>query len=266
METGDHNPELPVHTGAVDTHCHLFLMDPEPRAAVEAARAAGVDRLICVGVDPATSARALELADSLAGVFATAGLHPHDAGDLDAPAGARIEELLGDPRVAGVGETGLDFFRMRSTPEEQQRAFAIHIAWSRESGKPLVVHVREAWPEVLRLLDEGSAEHVVMHCFSGTPEIARECAQRGYFVSFAGNLTYAKSEHLRSAAAALPLDRVLAETDSPFLAPQPLRGRANEPANVIATIEAIAFARDEPFERVRDATSANARIAFPALR
>ena len=262
----DQNAELAVDWGAVDTHCHLFLMDMEPPAAVEAARAAGVGRLICAGIDADTSLRALELADSLEGVLATAGVHPHEAGGLDAVAGARIEELLGDPRVVAVGETGLDFFRMRSPAADQERALRIHLGWSRESGKPLVVHVRDAWPEVLRVLDEGSPGRVILHCFSGTPDIARECAARGWFLSFAGNVTYPKNEHLRAAAAAVPLDRLLVETDSPFLTPQSHRGRDNQPANVIATVESVAAARDEPFDQVLIATSANAGVAFPSLR
>src|SRR2546423_885941 len=143
---------------------------------------------------------------SLEGVFATAGVHPHDAKDLDAAAGARIEEMLGDPRVLGVGETGLDFFRMLSPKQEQERAFRLHIDWSRETDKPLVVHVRDAWPDVLRVLDEGSADRVVIHCFSGTSAEAKECAERGYFMSFAGNVTYPKNEHLRTAAASAPIE------------------------------------------------------------
>jgi TatD DNase family protein len=262
----DQNPVLPVDGGAVDTHCHLFLCDRQPPDVVEAARAAGVGRMICVGVDPGTSAKSRELADSLEGVFATAGVHPHDATELDAAAGARIEEMLGDPRVLGVGETGLDFFRMRSPKPEQERAFRLHIDWSRETDKPLVVHVRDAWPDVLRVLDEGSAERVVIHCFSGTTTEAKECAERGYFMSFAGNVTYPKNEHLRSAAASVSIDRLLVETDSPFLAPQSQRGRDNEPANVIETLRAIADVRGEAFERVRDATATNARVAFPGLR
>ncbi|HEY7400050.1 MAG TPA: TatD family hydrolase [Actinomycetota bacterium] len=263
---GHQNPVLPVQPGAVDTHCHLFLLDREPREVVEAARASGVDRILCVGIDPATSRRSLELADALEGVFATAGMHPHDASTLDGAAGARIEELLGDPRVLAVGETGLDFFRMRSPREEQERAFGIHVAWSLDAGKPLVVHVRDAWPEILRLLDEGSAERVVLHCFSGDAAIARECAARGYYVSFAGNVTYPKNEHLREAAAAVPFDRLLVETDSPFLSPTSRRGRDNEPANIVETIETVARVRGETFERTRDLTAANARAAFPGLR
>lgn len=262
---GDQNPELTVQPGAVDTHCHLFLMDREPPDVVEAAKASGVDRLICVGVDPETSRRSLELAEGIDGVFATAGMHPHDASAFDAEAGARIEELLHDPRVLGVGECGLDFFRMRSPVEDQERVFKIHIALSNEIGKPLVVHVREAWPDVLRVLDEGSAERVVIHCFSGDADIARECAARGYWVSFAGNITYPKNGHFRQAAKVLDLERILVETDSPFLAPQKLRGRDNEPANVMSTIAEIARVRGEDVDDVVAATATNARAAFPGL-
>lgn len=263
---GDQNPELTVHRGAVDTHCHLFLMDREPPDVVEAAKVAGVERLICVGVDPETSRRSLELADGIDGVFATAGMHPHDASGFDAEAGARIEEMLHDPRVLAVGECGLDFFRMHSPVEDQERVFKIHIALSNETGKPLVVHVREAWPDVLRVLDEGSAERVVIHCFSGDADIARECAARGYWVSFAGNITYPKNEHFRHAAKTLDLERILVETDSPFLTPQNLRGRDNEPANVMATIAEIARVRGEHIDDVVAATAKNARAAFPGLR
>jgi TatD DNase family protein len=259
------NPELPVQRGMVDTHCHLFLMDREPSLLVEAAREAGVDRMICVGVDPETSARSLEMADSIAGVFATAGMHPHDAQLFDAAAGARIEELLHDPRVVAVGECGLDFYRMHSPVEDQVRALKVHIALSNESGKPLVVHVRDAWPEVLRVLDEGSADHVVIHCFSGDAAIARECAARGYWVSFAGNVTYPKNEHLRRAARAVDIDRILVETDSPFLAPQKFRGRDNEPANVILAIEEIARVREEDVRTVSEATARSANTAFPGI-
>jgi TatD DNase family protein len=249
----------------VDTHCHLFLSEEEPSLVVEAARGAGVDRLICVGVDPETSARSLELADSIGGVFATAGMHPHDASRLDAAAGARIEELLHDPRVVGVGECGLDLFRMRSPVEDQIRALKVHIALSNESGKPMVVHVRDAWPEVLRVLDEGSAERVVLHCFSGDAAIARECAERGYWISFAGNVTYPKNEHLREAARAVDISRLLVETDSPFLAPQTLRGRTNTPANVVHTIAEVARARHDDVSSFAEASASNAKAAFPGL-
>ena len=263
---GDKNPEVAGQPGAVDTHCHLFLSDSEPSGVVETARSAGVDRLICVGVDPETSRKSLELADSIEGVFATAGMHPHDASTFDSEAGARIEELLHDPRVLGVGECGLDFFRMHSPREDQERVFKIHIALSNETGKPLVVHVRDAWPDVLRVLEEGSAERVVIHCFSGDADVARECVARGYYLSFAGNVTYPKNDHLRQAARTTPLDRLLVETDSPFLAPQKLRGTDNEPANVTITLRAIAAELGETFETVQNATAANAFAIFDGLQ
>ena len=262
----EQNLQLAVQPGAVDTHCHLFLMEREPPEVVEAARAAGVERLICVGVDAPTSRRSLDLADAIGGVFATAGLHPHDASTLDHRMGADLEEMLHDPRCVGVGETGLDHFRMHSSKADQERVFRLHIDLARESGKPLVVHVRDAWPDVLRVLDEGSADRVVIHCFSGDEQIARECVARGYYLSFAGNVTYPKNDHLRQAARTSPLDRLLVETDSPFLAPQKLRGSNNEPANVTITLRAIAAERGETFETVRDATAANAFAIFDGLQ
>jgi len=260
------NPELSVQSGAVDTHCHLFLMEVEPAVAVETAKASGVERVICVGVDVETSRRSLEIADSLEGVFATAGVHPHDAHGFDPEASARIEELLHDPRVVAVGECGLDWYRMLSPREDQIRVFRTHIALSNETGKPVVVHIRDAWTDAMRILDEGSAERVVIHCFSGDAALARECAARGYWTSFAGNVTYPKNEHLRAAAAAVPSDRLLVETDSPFLAPQKLRGRANAPQNVILTLGTLAEVRDQRLEHLVEATANNARNAFLGLR
>ena len=240
-----------MQSGAVDTHCHLFLLDGDPAEAVGNARNAGVDTLVCVGIDPGSSRRSIELATSLPGVAATAGMHPHDASAFDAEAEAEIERLLANPLVVAVGECGLDFFRMRSPRPDQERALRAQVALARAYDLPLVIHVRDAWPEILRVLDEGSAERVVLHCFSGDAEIAAGCAERGWFLSFAGNVTYPKNGHLREAAAAVPLDRVLVETDSPFLAPQRLRGRDNAPSNVVDVIEAIATTREEPVEIVR---------------
>ena len=255
-----------MQSGAVDTHCHLFLLDGDPAEAVEDARNAGVDTLVCVGIDPGSSRRSVELATSFPGVAATAGMHPHDASAFDADAEAEIEELLANPLVVAVGECGLDFFRMRSPRPEQERALRAQVRLATSHDLPLVIHVREAWPEILRVLDEGSAERVVLHCFSGDAEIAAGCVRRGWFLSFAGNVTYPKNEHLREAAAAMSLDRILVETDSPFLAPQRLRGRDNAPSNVVDVIEAIALARGEPVETVRNITAENARTAFPRLQ
>ena len=250
---------------AVDTHCHLFLIEDDAAHVVAAARDAGVGQLICVGIDPDTSRRSAELAQSLRGVFATAGMHPHTASDFDDAAGGAIEELLADPMVVGVGETGLDYFRLLSPVQDQQRAFRTHIALSRESGKPLVVHVRDAWDDALRILSEEGAERVVLHCFTGDAAVASEVQARGYFASFAGNLTYPKATAIRSAAAALGGDRILAETDSPFLPPQSLRGTDNVPSNVIAVLEALAAVRQTNLHQAVSETTANARAVFPHL-
>ncbi len=260
------NPQAPVQSAAVDTHCHLFLMEGEPGAIVESARGAGVETMVCVGIDPDSSRRAVELAESFRGVFATAGMHPHTAAQLDPRAGSEIEELLGNPQVVAVGETGLDFYRMLSPAAEQERALRVHARWAREFDKPLVVHVREAWETVLRVLEDERSERVVLHCFSGDEAVARECAARGYFMSFAGNVTYPSNDHLRRAAAVVPGNRLLAETDSPFLAPQGQRGRDNAPGNVRAVIEELARVRGLQARDVLVATAANAREAFPGLR
>jgi TatD DNase family protein len=246
----------------LDSHCHLFLMEGDPAALVEEARAAGLEGLVCVGIDPESSRRSRELADALPGVFATAGLHPHDAKDFDARAGAAIEELAHDPRVVAVGETGLDHYRMLSPPQDQERAFRAHCGLARETGKPLVVHVRDAWTDVIRILEEEAAERVILHCFSGDAAAAREAAARRYHCSFAGNVTYPKNAGLRQAAAEVPADLLLVETDSPFLAPQRVRGKPNAPANLGQVVAAVAEARTEEPAEVAAMTSANARTAF----
>lgn len=262
---GVSNPEVPVQSGVIDTHCHLFLMDQEPAVAVEAARAAGVERLICVGVDVGTSERSIALAAELEAVAASAGVHPHDADGFDDEAAARVEELLRDPLVVGVGECGLDWFRMHSEREAQIRTLRAHVDLARGCGKPMIVHVRDAWDDALRVLDEGSAERVVIHCFTGDADVARECERRGYWLSFAGNVTYPKNAHMREAAASVSLDRVLVETDSPFLAPQKLRGTDNAPQNVLFTLAELARVREEPLELLAEATTTNARSVFQGL-
>jgi TatD DNase family protein len=251
---------------AVDTHCHLFLLDDEPGVVVAEAREAGVGSLICVGIDPESSQRSLELAESFRGVFATAGVHPHTATDFDRGAGAVIEGLLAHPTVVGVGETGLDYYRRLSPVDDQRRVFRSHIALSRESAKPLVVHVRDAWDDALSILEEEQAEHVILHCFSGDEEIAAEAIRRGYFVSFAGNVTYPNAERLRETARSVPAERLLVETDSPFLSPQAIRGRPNAPAHLMTTLGVLADARGLDLEEMVASTGGAARSAFPLIR
>lgn len=246
----------------IDTHCHLFLMEGEIPDEVRMAREAGVEALVCVGVDRDSSHRSRELADSLQGVFATAGVHPHDASGFDDATGAEIEGLLDDPRVVAVGETGLDHHRMLSPAEEQERVFRSHCSLARELDKPIVVHVRDAWPDALRILSEERLERVVLHCFSGGEEEAAEAAKRGYYCSFAGPITYPKNDALRAAAALIPEDRLLVETDSPYLPPQALRGKPNHPSNLVMNVEALAGSVGREPAALAAITSANARMAF----
>jgi TatD DNase family protein len=250
---------------AIDTHCHLFLMEEDPAHVVAAAQSAGVGRLICVGVDHESSLRSRELAESLQGVFATAGVHPHSASEFDSRVGSAIEELLADRLVVAVGETGLDYYRRLSPPEEQRRAFRTHIALSRESGKPLVVHVREAWEDSMAILEGEGAERVVLHCFSGNQAVATEAMARGYFVSFAANVTYPNADSLRRAVRSVDEDRLLAETDSPFLPPQALRGRPNHPANVRTVLGQLGQVRGVNLDHMIEATTRAAIAAFPLL-
>jgi TatD DNase family protein len=262
-----HNPQPPVQpVGAVDTHCHLFLMEPDPAEAVAQARDAGVTHLVCVGIDPDSSRKSRELAESFRGVFATAGMHPHTASGFDRRAGAVIEELAADPLIVAIGETGLDYYRRLSPTEDQQRVFRSHIALSRESGKPLVVHVRDAWDDAMRILGEEAAEQVVLHCFSGDELVAKEAEARGYFISFAGNVTYPNAQELRTAAASLGADHLLVETDSPFLSPQARRGSANAPGNVILTLQEIGSIRGLNLDQMVEVTARAAIRAFPLIR
>jgi len=250
----------------VDTHCHPYLMDGEVSTIFESSRARGVASFVCVGVDPESNRSCLGYAREYQGVVATAGLHPHEAASLDPQVRVSLESMLSDPLVVGVGEAGLDFFRMHSPVEDQEAAFRWQLALSRESGKPIVVHIRDAWARGLQILAEEPMAKVVLHCFSGDAEIARESAARGYFVSFAGPITYPKNDHLREAAAVVPLELLLAETDSPYLSPQSSRGKENSPANVAAVVEAFASVRDETLDFIAESIADNAARAFPGLR
>lgn len=258
------NPEPMVDL--VDTHCHPYLSEVEPSVTLEKAREGGVRSFVVVGVDPRSSRSAVDIAIAHPDVVATAGMHPHDASGLDPQARADIRALAVEPSVVALGETGLDFFRMLSSRQAQEDAFRWHLRLSGELSLPVVVHVRDAWERAIEILDEEEPASVVLHCFSADAETARVCASRGWFLSFAGPITYPKNEHLREAVAAVPMSQVLTETDSPYLAPQPLRGRENSPGNVGFVVEVIASARSESRESVATAVMDNARRAFPGLR
>ncbi len=242
-----------------DSHAHLDACE-EPAAAVERAVAAGIRRIVTIGTGIDSCQAALALSDEHDGVFAALGVDPHQAATADARRLDELRELLAHPRAVAVGETGLDNVKLYATPIEQRRLFDEQLALAADLGLPVVIHSREA------AVDTASALHgfpgtVILHCFS-SPDLLPVALERGYYVSFAGNATYPKAGELRDAAAAVPRDRILVETDSPYLSPQPVRGQRNEPAHVVHTIAALAEVRNEEQDELATATHANAAAAF----
>ena len=220
--------------------------------------AAGVERVVTIGTGRASSERAVELADTHAEVWAAVGVHPHDADGWTADDRRWILELAAHPRVVAIGECGLDYYRGHSAPDAQRRAFAEQIALAREAGLPVVVHTRDAEEDTIAVLDREADGHpVVLHCFS-MPSRAEAVAERGWYASVAGQVTYPKSTDLQEAVRRLPGERLLVETDSPYLAPVPRRGRPNRPANVAHTLRFVAGLRGVAPERLDEETTANA--------
>jgi TatD DNase family protein len=255
----------------VDTHCHLGLCEPEDSELVAAARARGVRRILTVGIDETSSREAIATAVAQEGVFACVGRHPNGAAGFDDAAAEALEALAGEPEVAAVGETGLDFYRDRAPHEDQRRAFRAQIEIARRARKPLVIHLRDGGtagdgPAVAEAFDllasEADGVTVILHCFSASRGRAAEAAEQGWYCSFAGNVTYPAADALREAAAAVPDDLLLVETDAPFLSPQPARGRPNEPANVVATAEQLAELRGVEYGELERQVEANAGRAF----
>jgi TatD DNase family protein len=245
----------------VDSHCHLEMIEDADGAVAEA-RAGGVRQLVTIGIDLETSRKAVELASSLDGVYATVGLHPHDADRLDDAMLDEFDRLAALPRVVAVGEAGLDFYRDLSPRDAQRLAFSAQIQLARRRGLPLVVHVRDAGDEAMaQLAAEAGDLTVVMHCFS-LPEYVDECNERGYYASFAGNVTFKNATGLREAAARVCADRLLVETDAPFLAPVPNRGSSNVPAWVALTAAQVAEVRGVGLAELAELTTGNARRVF----
>lgn len=240
-----------------DTHCHIGL-DGEVAPEEDHARAlaAAVDALLVVGIDAPTSRAARELS-RLPGVRWSAGLHPNDSAQFDAQ-WPELCELLQDPSCAAIGETGLDCFRDRTPLEQQERSLRAHLAMARELDLPVIFHCRDAFEPLFRVLDDEPPVRGVMHCFSGGVAEARRALDLGLLLSFAGPLTYKKNDALREACAFAPEDRVLVETDAPFLPPQSRRGKRNEPALVVETLTRLAEVRGLSLERAAEVTYANA--------
>jgi TatD DNase family protein len=226
----------------VDTHCHLdhhFSMGVDEQVA--RARAAGVAVMITVGTDLDSSRQAVATAARLEGVWAAVGIHPNDADGATPDALAAIDALAARPEVVAVGETGLDRYRDHTAPEVQDAAFRAQIAIAKRHDRALVIHCRDAWPATLDVLDEeGAPGRVVLHCFSGDPGVTERCVAAGWFVSFAGNVTFTNAGALRTVAAMVPPDLLLTETDAPYLTPHPHRGEPNDPSYVPLTLATLA--------------------------
>ena len=243
----------------IDTHAHLDALE-EPAAVVGRARETGVTRVITIGTGIESCRAALAIAEENDGVHAALGIDPHQAATEEAVRVGELRELLDHPKVVAVGETGLDYHYGSETKDEQRRLFEAQLELARDRGLPIVIHTRAANEDTAAILG-GHDGIVVMHCFS-EPGLLAVGLERGWYFSFAGNVTYPKAAELREAAAQIPADRILVETDSPYLAPQPLRGRPNEPAHVVYTVAALAAARGEEAGELAARIDANATAAF----
>lgn len=253
----------------IDTHAHLNdpAFEPELANVLDRATAAGVSRIVVVGTDLASSRRAAAMAQGDPRLYAAVGLHPTALNDLPAGAWKEIESLAREDRVVAVGETGLDRLRDEVCMDAQREFFHLHLELAQRISKPVVVHCRGAERDVIEVFSEhaprfGTRPVGVMHAFTGDAESARRCLAFGLMISFAGMLTFKRNDALRATAAALPLDRILVETDSPYLSPEPFRGRPNEPCRVVHTGACLAEALQRPLESVARATTANACKLF----
>ena len=256
----------------LDSHCHLTAdkFDPDRHAAIERAREAGVSTMVAIGSGYGIehNACALELAASEPDIVATAGVHPHEASEYDVASESLLREWLAHERVVAVGECGLDYHYMNSPRDDQRRVFALQVALARELDLPVSIHVRgdgeSAYDELLEIwLDEGRGEiEGVLHCYTGSLGFARRAVEHGFYVSFSGILTFKRSDELRDVARGLPLERLMVETDAPFLAPEGHRGRRNEPAWVGAVGEMLAKLHGQPAEQVAEITTRNARALY----
>jgi TatD DNase family protein len=253
----------PLSVETVDSHCHLDAMDVPVAEVLAAAQAVGVRRLVTVGDTMASSRWCAETAAAFGDVYAAVAVHPNECADftdVDADELTRLAQL---PDVRAIGETGLDYYWGRVDPLVQQAAFRTHIDIAKRAGKALVIHDRDAHDDILKILDEvGAPDRTVFHCFSGDISISRHCVERGYYLSFAGTVTFKNAHTLREAATVVPLELMLVETDAPFLTPTPYRGRPNAPYLIPLTVRALALVKEVDEDAVASATAVNAQRVF----
>ena len=250
----------------IDSHCHLDekQFDADREATIDRALAAGVEQMLVIGTGdgPPDYEAGIRLAEKHACIVASVGVHPHSARQADEQTSLRLSELLKHPKVVALGEIGLDYHYDFSPRDVQQRVFIEQMHVAREARKPIIIHTREAWPDTLKLLEEHWAPAKlpgIMHCFSGGPEEAQRCLDLGFYISFAGVVTFPKAVNVQQAAKMVPANRLLIETDAPYLAPAPNRGKRNEPAFVVHTAAKIAALREQTIEDIAVLSSANFR-------
>jgi TatD DNase family protein len=251
----------------IDSHCHLdYYTESEIGDIILRAREASVGEMVTIGTRMAQAVKVKALAERYSCVWGTVGIHPHNAGELPLPSAEDIAGLADHPRIIGIGESGLDYFYDKSPREVQQEGFRRHIRAARLSGLPLAIHARQADADILRILHEereaGGPFDFLLHCFSSTRRLAEESAKIGAYVSFSGILTFPKSEEIRAIARDLPAERLLVETDAPYLAPVPVRGKRCEPAMVAHTAKALAELRGMEIAALAELTTANFRRLF----
>lgn len=252
----------------IDSHCHLNFPELAENLGevLENMRRNGVSDALCVGVSLDRFPEIVAIAERYPHIYASVGVHPDH--ELDAePTQEQLVQLAQHPKVVAIGETGLDYFRLKGDLEWQRERFRTHIRAARSCGKPLIIHTREAAADTLRIMKEEGADRVggVMHCFTETMEIARTAMELGFYISFSGIVTFKNAVALKEVARQLPLERMLIETDSPYLAPTPFRGKLNQPAYVRHVAEEIARLRGVPLEEIGRATTDNFRRLFHAL-
>ncbi len=248
----------------IDTHCHLDFPPfvPDRDAVIQRAKAAGISYFINIGSTLESSTASCELAEKYAQIYASVGVHPHDADSFDGQAENRLRALAQKDKVVAIGETGLDYYRNLSSPDNQKQAFIKQISLAKDLNLPLVIHSRQAEVEVMRILKAAMPVRAVVHCFSGDENLLKLCLECGFFISFTCNITYKKAQNLRDMVSLTPLDRLMLETDAPYLSPEGFRGKRNEPYQIKLLAQVVSRIKEVSFEEIAEKTTGNAKKFF----